>query len=502
MGDRRAGGNEQHGRGEAEDVERFTQRCARVGRAPGLVGAQVARQAVRRRASAPGERGAAAGGRVVREWVHPGAARRLVPEAALERYADRATAGHVPRREMKGVLDEASHRERRLGLPGPVEQLRERFWRCVLAPEVCQAGLVHHPVVDALEPVVEEAHEFPEPIHGRARVGGIGELVDPVPDDRAPRCVHAPLLHPQDGVDVAVHPAPDVEDGRRDPPVVGRERAAPPVRPVPLLARPLEEPDRRRVQPFPPGGLPARARVPRPRRQRVHRHLAHRVLRQLADRRAATDVVDVVRVAVVGGVHRHDRAQVGRAERRDLDGGEAAVRDPPHPDVAIAPRLRGEPFHGVVAVNGFGLGVFVEGHASRAARSPDVEAAKGEAALGQIGAAGDVRGVPPVVLPVRDHLEDGGEPLLGRTGARDREEEVGRQLDPVAGADPDVVADLHLMHGRARRRRGRRHVRQFSHPGPGQGSRASRNRQHGPYGRHSGRGQPPAVSTISPRRER
>ena len=47
---------------------------------------------------------------------------------------------------------------------------------------------------------------------------------------------------------------------------------------------------------------------------------------------------------------RDDRAQVRRAQLRDLDRGEPAVADAPHPDGAVAPRLRREPLDRVVPV--------------------------------------------------------------------------------------------------------------------------------------------------------
>ena len=155
-----------------------------------------------------------------------------------------------------------------------------------------------------------------------------------------------------------------------DPAVVRRERAAAPVRAVALLRAPT-----RTATPASPRAARASASSqPSPqrggqRRQRVHRDLADRVLRELADRHRAADVVDVVGVPVVGRLDRHDRAQVRRPRRRDLDRGEAAVRQAPHPDRAGAPRLRGQPLDGVVAVERLGLGVLVQGDAVRSCRS-------------------------------------------------------------------------------------------------------------------------------------
>ena len=187
-----------------------------------------------------------------------------------------------------------------------------------------------------------------------------------------------------------------------------------------LLAEPLEEPDRRPVEPLAPLVEPALAAERRPGRQRVHPDHAHRVLAELADRHAAADVVDVVGVAVVRGVHRDDRPEVRRSELRDLDRGEPAVRDPPHPDVPVRPGLAGEPLDRLGPVLRLARGVLVEGDAGTAAGAPDVEPAEGVAAGGEPPAAALVAGPAPVVLAVRDQLEDRREPLVGRLRGRGR----------------------------------------------------------------------------------
>ena len=138
-----------------------------------------------------------------------------------------------------------------------------------------------------------------------------------------------------------------------------------------------------------------------------------------------------------------------RPELRDLDRGEPAVADAPHPDVAVAPRLGREPLDGVVPVERLVLGVLVERDARRAARAPDVEAAQREPAGGQPLAERRVPVPAPAVLPVRDHLEDGGEPLVRGSGPRRRPPQVRRQLQPVAHGDPDVPVDLGLVRGPA-----------------------------------------------------
>ena len=143
---------------------------------------------------------------------------------------------------------------------------------------------------------------------------------------------------------------------------------------------------------------------------------------------------------------RDDRPEVRRPQLRDLDRGERAVADPPHPDRAVAPRLGGQPLHGVVAVERLGLGVLVERDPARRAGPADVDPAQGVATPGEIGPARDVRVAPPVVLAVRDHLEDRREAFGGcGPGRRTRQPQVRRQLDAVACRDPGVPDGLDLV---------------------------------------------------------
>ena len=315
----------------------------------------------------------------------------------------------------------------RLGQPLPGPDRRERLGLGPVVAERDQARLVHDAVVDALQPVVEEADQLVVPVDMWRRVGLVGRVMDPVADERLARRVRAALEHSQRGVDVLVHPAADQEHRRREAVVAGREGTLPPVRPIVLLAEPLEEPDRGVLEAVEPFRCPGGAAVLGARRHRVHPDHAHGVLRQLGDRGAAAEVMDVVGVAVVGRHHRDDRGEVRRVEERDLDRGEAAVRDPPHPDLAVAPRLRRQPLDGVEAVLGLACGVLVQGDSRRRARAPNVEPAQGEPARRQPLAAALVARRAPVVFAVGDHLEDRREDLwAGPVPERLREPQVGR----------------------------------------------------------------------------
>ena len=173
------------------------------------------------------------------------------------------------------------------------------------------------------------------------------------------------------------------------------------------------QPRRRLLETRAPLVAPPLAAERRERRHRVHAQLADRVLALLAGRDAAAADVDVVAIPVVGRVHRQDRAEVRRPQLRDLDRREAAVADAPHADAAGAPRLGREPLHGVEPVERLRLGVLVERHAGRAAGPADVEAAEREPARREPLPEGRVPVAAPVVLAVRDHLEDHRERASG-----------------------------------------------------------------------------------------
>ena len=381
---------------------------------------------------------------------------RRAPDRGRRSAPARAVA--VPRpgpglRQPQLERHRAGHGERVGRPPAPRPRLRERFG---IGPGPLEPGdgrLVLPAVVDVLEVAIEEAHELVQPVDVRARVGVVRERVDPVADQRPARGVDAPLLHPERGVDVGVAPARDLEHRALDGVVVRRERAAAPVRAVELLADPGEQPGWGALEAVAPLVAPALAAERRPGRHRVHPQLADGVLALVAGGDAAAADVDVVAVAIVGGVHRQDRAQVGRAQLRDLDRGEAAVADAPHADAAVAPRLRGQPLHGVEAVERLGLGVLVHGDAGRAAGPADVEPAQGEPPCGEPLAEGRVPVAAPVVLAVRDHLEDDGKALRRAAVARARPPDVRGQLDAVADRDPDVPVDLVVVDGLARRGR-------------------------------------------------
>ena len=425
--DRDRHGQVEHDLREAQDRQRLVERRRGEHRSEGLVRAQVPRQAVGRAAGAPRQRAAGARRCPMPVALDERVCRSLIRQPPRERQRSR---GEVPRPRLDRRVGERLGRAPATG-PGR----RERLGRCVVPFEPCQGRIGRRfvaGVAAAPQPAIEEADHLVELVEVRTGCPLGRQLVDPVADDR-PGGRGAQRLHPQRRIDIRVHPAADVQDRDVDRLVVRGEGARPPIGAVALPAQPFEQPRRRRLEPSPPFGEPALAAELDVGWHRVHRDLAHGVLAELARGHAPADVMHVGRVAVVGGHDRDDRAQVRRAKLRDLDRGEPAVADAPHRDVAVAPLPGREPLDRVVPVARLVLAVFVERDAAGAAGTADVEPAERVAPAREVLAAAHVRVAPPVVLAIRDHLEDRREAgIHGVAGTGQRTPDVGRQLHAVA----------------------------------------------------------------------
>ena len=276
---------EQH-LGHAEDLERVIERRGGVGRAERLVRAQVACEPVRRPAGAPRQGSARPDGRSVPVSVDTGGVAILAGRRRRRPDRHLLKAAREGQRSTREDPVAALHRRMRIGTrraPSAGQRLRERLRLRVLAFEPGDRGLRVGTVLDALQPAVEEPDHLVELVEVRSGRGRRRQAVDPVAHDRPARCRKA-LLHPEGRIDVRVHPAADIQDGRLDRVVVGGEGPAPPVRPVVLLAQPLDQPRRRRLEPLQPALAPVRTPERRVGWHRVHRDLADRVLAQLAER--------------------------------------------------------------------------------------------------------------------------------------------------------------------------------------------------------------------------
>ncbi len=266
------------------------------------------------------------------------------------------------------------------------------------------------------------------------RGGRVG--VRPRSGQQPPR--RAGRAEPLDGAEgvvaVAVGPAGHDHRGALDPVVADvPQRAGLPVRAVPVLAQPGEQP---RLVGL-PAPLPLRAPVARrplggDGRQHAHRRHVVAVVDEVDQPQRVAAPVHVVGPAVVAGVDRHDRLERRRPLGRDLERVEAGVRRAEHPDVAVAPLLLGQPGDHGAEVGPLDERVLVGRVAGRRAGAAQVDAAHGvrvlvaEAAV----ALGVRRG--EVVLAVGQRLEQARLRLGGV-----RQEERRGQLDAVRHRDAD-----------------------------------------------------------------
>ena len=151
------------------------------------------------------------------------------------------------------------------------------------------------------------------------------------------------LERPERVVPVPVRPAADEHGRAGDALVPGPQRPVAPVRAVDLLVEPAQEPRLGALDPAQPLVPPAVTEHGRDRRKHVHRRHVELVVDEVEPVQRPAPVVDVVRVPVVGRVDRADRPERRRPLDRELDGVEAGVRGPVHPDPPRAPVLCGEP---------------------------------------------------------------------------------------------------------------------------------------------------------------
>ncbi len=158
--------------------------------------------------------------------------------------------------------------------------------------------------------------------------------------------------------------------------------------------------------------------------------------------------VGPVQVDVVVGRSDDQGLQSGRILHPHLPLHHAAVGHAPHPDVAAAPGLGGDPLHHFIGVPAFLIGIDVLCRAPGIPRAANVEVEDGIAALGEVG-----RPVPTVVVGrVRAGVLDLPQPAIGVVGHDGRKpalrvgpDDDGRQLHPVPHGDPDPPVQSHSI---------------------------------------------------------
>ena len=231
------------------------------------------------------------------------------------------------------------------------------------------------------------------------------------------------------------------------------------------MARPALDAGDRVLDTFLPRVPPTFAHVFRVRRPGMHAEQRRADGEPVMQQAAA---VILVRVAVVGRIHGHDRAQFGRVARRDLQAHVAGPREARHPDFARAPGLARDPRECLERIlHELGrelVGREAVGIASAAA----IDLHAGIAMAREVAVSGRIAHGLDVALAVDKEIHDRGH-LLAR-GHFGQPEPCGEALAFVAGTrqrDPgianlphrirELVQDLHaLPRGREFSRRRRR----------------------------------------------
>ena len=271
----------------------------------------------------------------------------LVPRIA----AERAVAEHEFAR---------GDARRRPGLLGDPASRAVRDARCG-CHGVLLVGDQHRvavdPAVHALEPAVKPACLLREDADARRRRAMDRVVMAPRTNDRLARTLSAGE-HAEGRVGVAVGPASHAENRCLDLVEVLAGRAMTPVVVAALVRHPMCDP-RLEVHALEPRLAPALAVDRGHRRPRLPAVHADRPVQHVHRVDQATAVVDVVGVAIIRRVARHDGLQRRWAPRRDLQAVEAGPRVARHPDGARAPRLRGDPRDRVDTVKRLLLGVLV-----------------------------------------------------------------------------------------------------------------------------------------------
>lgn len=150
----------------------------------------------------------------------------------------------------------------------------------------------------------------------------------------------------------------------------------------------------------------------------------------------ATHVVDVIGVAVVGGVDRHNRLQCWWLAGGHLERGEPAPRIAHHPHRTGTPRLLGKPgdyLDGICLLLGE---VLIEQEAFGVARTTDIKAHGCVPVARKPRVAAFVCDGSDVILAVRDRLENCWNRMLRRVG---RKPNSCRQTSAIFEWNPYVV---------------------------------------------------------------
>ena len=189
-----------------------------------------------------------------------------------------------------------------------------------------------------------------------------------------------------------------------------------------------------------PDFVPTARGIDQRRRHQVHREHEGAPCAKRRQAAQASARVQVVQINVVGAHDRHDRLQMRWLFERDLQRRNSAVRHAEHADVAVAPRLRGDPFHRLCAVATLAaihrwMRDTVGTTEPAKIDQQDVVTARGEVTALEFG-----RGADQVVLVIRIEAEQRRETARG-IGAI----QIGSERGTVAQWDQNVALDFNLV---------------------------------------------------------
>ena len=147
-------------------------------------------------------------------------------------------------------------------------------------------------------------------------------------------------------------------------------------------------------------------------------------------------------IEVVGREQRRDRLEMRRLHRRSRELSHREVADAEHADIAVAPRLGGDPFDEVVKILpllAVEQGPRAAGAAGAAGVDDKVDVAARNEEVGRAGLYEAERSAD--VLNLARIRGEGDERRKGAVGVR--LEEIGEQRRPVAHGDADIVGAAH-----------------------------------------------------------
>ena len=300
--------------------------------------------------------------------------------------------------------------------------------------------IVHDTGVLTLQPVVPPAQGLLQEANLRVRNGEMRVLVGPRTDNCPNRRFEA-VEQARNGIGIGVIPTANGEHRGFDLGKVLTDRAVVPVVIAVRMPQPFGGEERFCLQALHPDvepGIADNGRVRRARRVGEHGSAPTEILVD----QAATLVVDIVGIPIVGGAQGDDRLQRFRPECCDLQSVEAAPGDADHADVAGTPVLCRDPVDDLERVPLFLRRILVEHDAVTFTIAAHVDTQAGITMAGKVGVGELITNRRAVALAVRQILEDGRH--RGYSGIV-RQPHTGGQPAAVREFDPDVLVFRHRM---------------------------------------------------------